>query len=232
MLNCPFPVSLLLTCCVCVVFFAFSLCMRQETDGIRARWEWRIFDRDLSGPAQIFNNKHHETVQKSKEIYIVSKSCTDNIKIRNNTLDIKRLLSVNKTQFEQWSPILKVLFPLKSQDVAFLCNILSIPLNSVMPYSATVNGLIQYLNSIPSIECIQVEKNRYRYIINSCMAEYSQVIFNGTPYETIALEHTDEKRLHETYRELGWVNLPNINYLSALKRFLENAESGVNKNGH
>ncbi len=205
--------------------------MKNEIKGIQPRWEWRIFGKDLKSTARILAACTPENIQFSSETYLLSGECTDNIKIRNNTLDIKRLIAVNNQGFEQWTPILKASFPLEKETVISLFQILSIPLKSLISVPLSLTDFSDLLSVYDQIVPVRVKKRRRRYTIHSCIAEYSEVFFNKTRYETIALEHTEVGCLEKALGELGWEGITNKNYLSALKDYIRESEPGEN-NGH
>ncbi|MCD6234848.1 MAG: hypothetical protein J7K63_07420 [Candidatus Marinimicrobia bacterium] len=191
------------------------------------RWEWRIFDKDLSFLEKPPHFSKPDSVQKSSEIYFVSKTCGDNIKIRHNTLDIKRLLNVNEHGFEQWTPILKEVFPLSKKTIDVLWNILSVSAEMPETIPLSLNNFLNTLKKDADIALVTVEKERQRYTINGCMAEYSRIMLNGILYETISLEHIDDRHLFHILQSLEWEFLPNMNYIDFLKLFLtEHDKSG------
>ncbi|HBY18101.1 MAG TPA: hypothetical protein DEH00_02905 [Candidatus Marinimicrobia bacterium] len=204
-----------------MVFFAFLLCMNEKTDRKKGRWEWRIFDKDLSALEKPPAFHVPEPVQESTEIYLVSKTCEDNIKIRYNFLDIKRLLQINKYGFEQWIPILKEVFPLSKETTDILWKGLSVSVEMPATFPLSMNHFLNTLKKDAHIAHITVEKERYRYTIDGCMGEYSQIRVNGSRYETIALEHPDDNHLYYTLQSLGWGSHLNMNYIYFLKSILD-----------
>ena len=54
----------------------------------------------------------------SNEIYVLDTSKTENVKIRDGTLDIKRLCQTNAEGLELLEPVIKVRFPLSRSDLA------------------------------------------------------------------------------------------------------------------
>ena len=64
-----------------------------------------------------------------------------------------------------------------------------------------------------------VRKTRYQFRIGTCTAEYSQIIINGVPRDTVAVESVDADAVLQLVRELG-VDEPNTSYIREVKRVL------------
>ncbi|MDD3807573.1 MAG: hypothetical protein PHE86_06020 [Candidatus Marinimicrobia bacterium] len=194
------------------------------------RWEWRIFAKDLSSITKSLTDFPSITFQKSHEIYLISEQCTKNIKIRHNMLDIKKLLAVNKCGFEQWIPSLKAPFPLQEDVLASLFQALSIPHQPKKASQLSMSDLLERIKSYDHITLIFIEKARKRFVLYDCFAEYSHIVCNGSPCETIALEHEDDNLLYQSLQKMGWDSLKNKNYLSFLKELIKVKTSGEGRN--
>jgi exopolyphosphatase/guanosine-5'-triphosphate,3'-diphosphate pyrophosphatase len=204
--------------------------MKEKTDRIRGRWEWRIFDKDLSFLEKPPAFHEPESVQKSTDMYFVSQASENNIKIRHHTLDIKRLLQTNKHGFEQWTPILKELFPLSKETTDAVWKGLSVSVEAPSTFPLSLNHFLNTLKKDTHIASITVEKERNRYMIDGCMGEYSRICVNGSHYETIALEHYDDNHLYRTLQSLGWESKLNMNYIYFLKSIWdEHDKTGENQ---
>jgi len=183
------------------------------------RWEWRTFSDDLSKGEENIRKHPQGKVRESYEIYILSRTSNDNTKIRDMLMDIKTLLRVNDDGLEQWTPILKVGFPIHITDLAIVYKAFNIP----MPYLRKDEYSYQeYLDELikpaEELEIVNVFKKRYGYTINDCIVEIAEVKFNEQLIKTIAVEHPDPELVINTVKELGLIDYENVNYIKAMKR--------------
>ncbi len=183
------------------------------------RWEWRTFGGDLKEGVEAVRKFPLEKERESSEIYILSEKSNDNTKIRDMLMDIKTLLRVNQNGLEQWTPILKVGFPIHITDLAIVYKAFNIP----MPYfKKDAYTYEEYLNELikPAAELhpVNVFKKRFGYTIDDCIVEIAEVRFNDRPYKTIAVEHADPELVIQTVRKLGLHQYENINYIRAMKQ--------------
>lgn len=185
------------------------------------RWEWRTFGDDLStGEANI--RKHPPgKVRESSEIYILSKAGNDNTKIRDEKMDIKTLLRVNREGLEQWTPIMKVDFPIHIIELAVVYK----AFNLKYPYfKKDEYSYREYLEELvkpaEELQIVNVSKKRYGYTINDCIVEIAEVKFNDYETGTIAVEHTDPELVLNTVKKLELIDRENINYIKAMKKVM------------
>ena len=108
-------------------------------------------------------------------------------------------------------------FPLGRADVATVCAALGVP----PPAGRDAFTLDQLLAELaaPSrgVRAVAVRKRRLRYTINGCMSEMTEVVADGTPVRTVAIESEDAGRVVEAVREMGLDGFPNISYPRGLK---------------
>jgi exopolyphosphatase/guanosine-5'-triphosphate,3'-diphosphate pyrophosphatase len=64
---------------------------------------------------------------------------------------------------------------------------------------------------------VAVHKRRLRYTITGCMSEMTEVVADGTPVRTVAIESEDAGRVVEAVRAMGLAGFPNISYPRGLK---------------
>ena len=69
-----------------------------------------------------------------------------------------------------------------------------------------------------NLRLVQVKKKRYIYVINGAVTEIAETDFDGVALRTICVEHEDPDVVMKTVRELGMEDLPNINYIQAMKK--------------
>src|SRR5262245_44661504 len=80
------------------------------------RWEWRTFGSRFGVADGRFAELTPTGVQESDELYVLGAS-TDNVKIRDDLMDIKVLREVDAAGLERWEPVMKKGFPLPKADV-------------------------------------------------------------------------------------------------------------------
>jgi len=185
------------------------------------RWEWRTFTNYL-GQAEVNIRKHPQgKTRESSEVYILSGVCMDNIKVRNNLIDIKTLRRVNEDGLELWLPVMKGKFPLPSTEIekVFKCIRVSLPKLERTEYTFE-----QYLDEVirPSklLKAVNVYKKRTGFTINNCIVEIAEVKVDDKWIKTAAVEMEDPELVIKTVRELGLDSFPNINYLNGLKNLI------------
>ena len=183
------------------------------------RWEWRTFGHEF-GEAEGKIKTHKEGgFKKSEEKYILSKLSGENIKIRDDLIDIKSLKQVNSDKLEQWYPAMKEGFPISQDKLAILFrNFFKVPAPSLTDGNYTYSAFLDKLVSTCELLClVDVYKERQAYEINQATVEIAQTTFNGVPMRTICVEHADPINVITTVRELGLDCFENINYINAMK---------------
>ncbi len=183
------------------------------------RWEWRTFGEDLSEGIKSIQAYPEGTIRQSSEIYILSEKSNDNTKIRDQLMDIKTLLRVNRDGLEQWTPILKAGFPIHITDLAIVYKAFNLPFpyfkKDEYNYDEYLANLIRTNKQLYVIEVI---KERHGFTVNDCIVEFAEVKFNGRPIKTIAVEHANPDLVIKTVKKLNLDHYENINYIKAMKQ--------------
>jgi hypothetical protein len=153
------------------------------------------------------------------EVYIISKTLDDiNIKIKNNLLDIKKLLNIDG-KLEQWNTISKYEFPL---SIELLTDEILPSLNADIPiiniHEFDINKFLNISKQHKDLLTVPVHKKRYAYIINYTMCEYAEVIIGNEYLYTVAVESTDKMEVRRTVTQLNLDLYENINYVQAIKQ--------------
>ena len=78
------------------------------------RWEWRTFGAGLSDIEAKVGLTARIAPRQSDEIYLLNFATPHSAKIRGGVLEVKRLLQVDSSGLEQWSPAFKARFPLSA----------------------------------------------------------------------------------------------------------------------
>ncbi|MDS4021642.1 MAG: Ppx/GppA family phosphatase [Candidatus Competibacter sp.] len=183
---------------------------------ITPRWEWRSFGRRFGGAEERLAQLTPSGVQESDEIYLLSPA-GENVKVRDALMDIKVLREVNADGLEQWTPVMKAGFPLPAAEAAKVLEALRLPIPTPVRASYTLDEFIgQFAAPGGAIRAVQVHKRRTRYTVGGCMAELSEVVANGKPTRTIAVESEDAAGVMRAVRELGLGDYTNTSYPRAL----------------
>jgi len=187
------------------------------------RYEYRIFGLDLNN---IINKlKELGEFQKERnisEIYLMTAGNTsNNIKIRNKKIDIKRLVDENEN-FEQWKPSDIGEFPLKTNIIK----------NDIFPalgvespaFDKEEYTLEQFMRELilidPDIITALLEKKRFGYSFNNCICEFAEIIINGALIYSVAVESENKADVENSIKKLGMIDCKNINYPKQIKEVL------------
>jgi len=178
------------------------------------RWEWRTFGASFGEADRRFAALERGHVQESDEIYLLSRDTDANVKIRDRLMDIKTLEQVNAEGLEQWRPVMK------AAEVARVCAALGVaPIAGLDAY--TLERLQAELTQASrGVRVAQVHKRRQRYTVAGCTAEMTDVVADGRPIRSVAMELEDPARVVAAVREMGLDRFENISYPRGLKRLL------------
>jgi len=188
---------------------------------ITPRWEWRSFGRSFGEAEARIAALTPEGVQESDEVYLLS-GAGDNVKVRAELMDIKVLREVNADGLEQWTPVMKAGFPLPAAEVAKVFESLQLPVPALSRASYTLDAFIEaFAQPGGAIRRVNVHKRRVRYTIGGCTGELSEVVANGKPTRTIAVESTDAEAVIRAVRELGLGGYTNTSYPRGLAALID-----------
>jgi len=190
---------------------------------ITPRWEWRSFGRRFGAAEARLAQLQAKSTQDSDEIYLLAPAGA-NVKIRDALMDIKLLREVNADGLEQWTPVMKAGFPLPAAEAAKVLEALGLPIPPALRASYTLDEfLAQFAAPGSAVRAVAVHKRRTRYTVGGCMAELSDVVANGKPTRTIAVESEDAVAVIEAVRELGLGGYTNTSYLRGLTALIDGA---------
>ncbi len=131
---------------------------------------------------------------------------------------------VNADGLEQWTPVMKAGFPLPAAEAAKVLDALGLPLPTALRASYTLEEfLAQFAAPGSAVRAVAVHKRRTRYTVGGCMAELSEVVANGKPTCTIAVESEDAAAVIQAVRELGLGGYANTSYLHGLAALIDDA---------
>ena len=186
---------------------------------IVARWEWRTFGAGFEEPEARIRKFEQSNMKESEEVYVLSRNSDENVKVRDDLLDIKQLQEVNGDGLEQWYPVMKAGFPISVEDLKKLFSYFKVPEPLFGRREYTFS---QFLDEIvrpnQNLRLVHVGKTRHIYVINGAIVEIAETDFDGVTLQTICVEHEDPDLVMKTVRQLALEDLPNINYIQAMKK--------------
>lgn len=180
------------------------------------RWEWRTFGVRFGPAEDRFAALSAEKVQEGDETYLLSPANDANVKIRDALMDIKTLVEVGADGLEQWRPVMKATFPLSRDVVKDVCAALGVAVPASLGDAVTLEQLGTGLAG-RGVRAIAVHKRRVRYTIDGCTSELTDVVADGNPVRTVAIESEDAARVLGAVRAMGLAGFENISYPCGLK---------------
>jgi len=199
-------------------------------DKIIPRWEWRSFGRHFGEAEARLAALTLEAVQESDEVYLLPgaglSAASGNVKVRAELMDIKILQQVNADGLEQWTPVMKAGFPLAVSDVARVFEALQLPPPALSRASYSFDEFMAAFAQPGdlaggAIRRVDVHKRRMRYTVGGCTAEFSDVLANGKPTRTMAVESPDAVAVMRAVRELGLGGYSNTSYSRGLAALID-----------
>jgi len=191
--------------------------MAQE---IIPRWEWRTFGDNFTGANNPFAAYKHDEPKGSDETYFLSPATSENVKVRDGLMDIKKFQHANADGLEQWKPVLKHGFPLPADNVKTVFEILGVAAPKLARTEYTQQQVIDELMKPAGVRVVSVHKTRTRYTVEGCMAEVADVTADDKKSMTIAMELEDAAQVIATVRKLGLDRYENISYPKGLKQLV------------
>ena len=185
------------------------------------RWEWRTFGQSFGEAEEKFAALKPKDVQDSQELYFLTSVADENVKVRDQLMDIKTLEQVNTDGLEQWRPVMKTGFPIPAAEVAKVFAALRVDAPPLARSAYTIEQFVEELvKPEPRLRSVDVHKTRSRYTIEGCMSEMTEVIADGKKVRTVALELEDPAQVIAAVRKLGLDRFKNINYPQGLKQLV------------
>ncbi len=192
----------------------------------KPRFEFRTFGREFDEAAFLMSRLSVPVPRKvwerhSNEIYIVSKTNdVNNTKIRDGKMDIKTFVQ-EVDGLEQWNPLMKGEFPMKAEvlkNEVFPAFKVEMPELDKDEY--TLEEFLDIVKAHPDLQAVDVEKERFGYMVNDTICEYANVWINGAMVVTVNSESTEIEDIKKTIKDIELEGVENINYLQAIKRVI------------
>jgi len=182
------------------------------------RWEWRTFGDRLGADGGPFAGVRRESVQESDELYLLSSENDECVKIRDGLLDVKHLEHVNDDGLEQWRPVSKEAFPVSKEDVRAVLASLGVAPTPLARDIYTVDDFIaDVVEPAATLRAVRVHKHREHFLLDGCMAELTDLRFDGRETRTIAIESEDPALVTAAVGKAGMGSLENVSLPRGLK---------------
>jgi exopolyphosphatase/guanosine-5'-triphosphate,3'-diphosphate pyrophosphatase len=152
------------------------------------------------------------------------------VKVRDDLMDVKVLREVNADGLERWEPVMKQGFPLATSDVSEVLEALDVPAPQLTRTTYTLDAFLNELirpNDLARV--VNVHKRRNRFTVAGCMAELADVVAEGRPMRTLAVESEDADAVISAVRAIGLGGYVNTSYPRGLPALIdgESARSAV-----
>jgi exopolyphosphatase/guanosine-5'-triphosphate,3'-diphosphate pyrophosphatase len=184
------------------------------------RWEWRTFGSEFGVAESRFAALEPTGVQESDELYLVSHTDA-NVKVRFDLMDVKVLVETNADGLEQWRPIMKAQFPVPQSEVQRIFEALGLKAPELTRDSYTLDDFNRELAPGAGLRPVQVHKRRVRYKVGGCTSEVTDVIADGIPTRTIAIESEDAAGVVAAVKAMGLWDYVNTSYGKGLTAALD-----------
>ncbi len=188
---------------------------------IRPRWEWRTFGQRFGPAEDAYATLTPSGIQESDELYLLS-AAGDNVKVRDDLMDIKVLQETDANGLQRWTPVMKAAFPLAAAEATRVVEALRLP---ATPLLRADYSLDQFLADVVApagtIRVMAVHKRRVRYSVGGCMSEVSDVTAEGRGIRTIAIEAEDPAAVVRAVRAMSLGGYRNVDYPSGLSALLD-----------
>jgi exopolyphosphatase/guanosine-5'-triphosphate,3'-diphosphate pyrophosphatase len=185
------------------------------------RWEWRTFATDLGAAEGAFSALEPTGAQESDEVYLHTRSGPI-VKIRDELMDVKVLQEVSLEGLEQWVPVMKEGFPLAAAELSKVFAMLETDPPPLNRDSYTLEQLLsEVVSPHPEVSAVPIHKSRVRYTLDGCMAELTDLVVDGVPMRTIAIESEDPNAVIAAVNAAGMQSLVNHNFVRAMTAILD-----------
>jgi exopolyphosphatase/guanosine-5'-triphosphate,3'-diphosphate pyrophosphatase len=117
---------------------------------------------------------------------------------------------------------MKAEFPIGATDAARVFEALELPIPSLSAKGYTLDEFIGAFAAPGGvIRAVKVHKRRTRYTVGGCTSELSDVVADGKPSRTLAVESEDAAKVVQAVRELGLGNYTNTSYPRGLATLID-----------
>ncbi|MGC1861751.1 MAG: hypothetical protein WA733_11655 [Methylocystis sp.] len=193
-----------------------------EPDGNCApRWEWRTFGAGLPEIEAKLGPTTRIEPRRSGEIYLLSSATPHSAKIRDGALEVKRLLQVDSSGLEQWSPVFKERFPLSAPMLRSAFAALDLrPIATRRDLYDFEEFLSEVGSNDQPMRAVEVKKTRHQFMYRDCVAEFDRMHIGPVARESFCIESEDPSKVIAAVHEMGLDPHANINFPKGIERAL------------
>lgn len=185
------------------------------------RWEWRAFGRGFGAAEDALVPISPTRTEEGDELYLIS-GVSANVKVRDDLMDVKVLREVDADGLERWEPVMKQGFPLAATDASEVLEALDVTAPKLTSATYTLDGFLNELirpNDLARV--VNVHKRRNRFTVAGCIAELADVVADGRPTRTLAIESEDAAAVIEAVRAIGLDGYANTSYPRGLPALID-----------
>ncbi len=195
--------------------------MRQLDSTNAPRWEWRTFGVRLSDIEAIIGLAARIAPRRSDEIYLLNSATPHSAKIRGGVLEVKRLLQVDSSGLEQWSPAFKERFPLSAPMLRSAFAALELrPIATRREVYDLEEFLAEMAASGGPLRAVEVKKARRQFMYRDCAAEFDCVRIGPVARKSFCIESEDPMKVIAALQGMGLDPHANINFSKGIERAL------------
>jgi|CXWL01.1.fsa_nt_gi hypothetical protein len=186
------------------------------------RWVWRSFDYQP--------RRWHEVLRDAlptqpgrmlSETYLLTRQSMNLVKLRQDRVDVKRLLTAEASGLERWQPVRDAVMPLAPEVVADLCALWQCEAPPACPTVGSPDELYAFLSRhLRDVQVLPARIWRRDYHLHDCMVQRATMLVGGTVLEMLAFEHQDLATLRAALRAVRLTGEENTSCLMALRRQL------------
>jgi hypothetical protein len=168
------------------------------------RWEWRSFDFQ----PQLWHDAVRDAVRiathtLTAETYFLSAQTTSSVKLRDDCLEVKRLIGTGEYGMELRRRERGREFPLSVHAVACLFDAWRQPVPAVHPVFPTPEHLFAHIaQQLPDIRVVTVRKWRRMYGSHGCEIDWTRVLISGQLLDSLSVTGPDARTLRGALRAL------------------------------
>ena len=119
---------------------------------------------------------------------------------------------------------MKAGFPLPAADVSKVLEALHLPRPPLAREAYTLDQFVtEVAEPSGAMRAVKVHKRRVRYMVGGCTAEVSDVVADGRPTRTIAIESEDAAAVIAAVRSVGFGGYVNTSYPKGLRALIDGA---------
>lgn len=186
------------------------------------RWEWRTFSDRTTAADAAFGALEPTGVQESDELYLLS-GTDSNVKVRDDLMDIKLLRETDSDGLQRWEPVMKASFPMTNEQLHEVTRALAIDPPASSRDSWTLEQFISDVAQPAGVRAVPVHKRRVRYKVGGCTSEVTDLVVDGRPARTIAIELEDGATVVAAVRSVGLSGYLNVSYPQGLLEMINGA---------